>query len=60
MNKFQPDDWHTVTPRIIVWDPENLITFIRQVFYGRGEFRLGLPAEIRIGASVVMISDGVR
>lgn len=58
MNKFQPDGWHTVTPRIIVRDPENLITFIKHVFNGCGEFRPGLPAEIRIGDSVVMISDG--
>jgi len=58
MSKFQPDGWHTVTPRILVRDPENLVTFIKQVFYGRGEFRAGLPAEIRVGDSVVMISDG--
>jgi len=58
MTKFQPDGWHTVTPRIIVEDPESLITFIKQVFHGRGEFRPGLPAEVRIGDSVVMISDG--
>lgn len=58
MTKFQPDNWHTVTPRIVVQDPENLITFIKHVFRGRGEFRPGRPAEIRIGDSVVMISDG--
>ena len=58
MTKFQPDGWHTVTPRIVVEDPENLITFIKQVFYGLGEFRPGLPAEVRIGDSVVMVSDG--
>ena len=58
MSKFQPDGWHTVTPRILVRDPENLVTFIKQVFYGQGEFRAGLPAEIRVGDSVVMISDG--
>ena len=58
MSKFQPDGWHTVTPRIIARDPENLITFVKQVFQARGEFRPGLPAEIRIGDSVVMISDG--
>lgn len=58
MSKFQPDGWHTVTPRIIVRDPEGLIAFIQQVFQGRGEFRPGRPAEIRIGDSVVMISDG--
>ena len=58
MSQFQPDGWHTVTPRIIVRDPEHLITFVKHVFHGSGEFRPGLPAEIRIGDSVVMISDG--
>ena len=62
MAKFQPDGWHTVTPRIVVRDAENLITFIKTVFQAHGEFRNGLPAEIRIGDSVVMISgsDGLR
>ncbi|MCA3779436.1 MAG: VOC family protein [Burkholderia sp.] len=62
MAPFQHDGWHTVTPRIVVPDPENLIAFIRTVFHARGEFRAGLPAEIRIGDSVVMISggDGLR
>ncbi|RQS35562.1 VOC family protein [Burkholderia sp. Bp8992] len=62
MALFQPDGWHTVTPRIVVPDPQNLIAFVRTVFDARGEFRAGLPAEIRIGDSVVMISgaDGLR
>ncbi|WP_241300228.1 VOC family protein [Burkholderia stabilis] len=62
MPQFQPAGWHTVTPRIVVRDPENLIEFIRTVFHAQGEFRPGLPAEIRIGDSVVMISggDGLR
>jgi PhnB protein len=58
MNKFQPDGWHTVTPRIFVQDPERLIAFIKYVFHARGEVHPGRPAEIRIGDSVVMISDG--
>jgi PhnB protein len=58
MTQFQPDGWHTVTPRIIVPDPEKLIAFLKQVFHARGEFRAGLPAEIRIGDSVLMVSDG--
>ena len=62
MARFQPDGWHTVTPRIVVPDPHNLIEFIRTVFHAQGEYRPGLPAEIRIGDSVVMISgeDGLR
>lgn len=58
MTDFQPDGWHTVTPRIIVRDPENLVSFIRKVFHGSGEYRPGRPAEIRIGDSMVMVSDG--
>lgn len=58
MTRFQPDGWHTVTPRIIVRDPENLIAFIKRVFDGRGEFRPGRPAEIRVGDSIIMVSDG--
>lgn len=58
MTRFQPDGRHTVIPRIVVADPENLIAFIKQVFRARGEFRPGVPAEIGIGDSVVMISDG--
>jgi PhnB protein len=34
------------------------VTFIKQVFGGRGDFRRGLPAEGRIGESVVMVSAG--
>ncbi|OXJ08918.1 bleomycin resistance protein [Burkholderia sp. AU6039] len=62
MARFQPDGWHTVTPRIVVPDPHNLIEFIRTVFHAQGEYRPGLPAEIRIGDSVLMISgeDGLR
>jgi PhnB protein len=58
MIKFQPDGWHTVTPRILVRDPERLVAFIKHVFDGRGEFHPGRPAEIRIGDSVVMVSEG--
>ena len=61
MVKFQPDGRHTVTPRIVVADPEGLVRFVKQVFDAKGEFRPGLPAEIRIGDSVVMISgEGQR
>ncbi len=58
MVKFQPDDWHTVTPRIITQDPESLIRFLKEVFHARGEFRSAVPSEIRIGDSVVMGSSG--
>jgi PhnB protein len=62
MVKFQPDGRHTVTPRIVVRNPESLIKFLNAVFHAQGEFRAGLPAEMRIGDSVVMVSgdDGLR
>jgi PhnB protein len=58
MNRFQPDGWHTVTPRIITSEAEELVRFVKEVFRGRGEFQLNRPAEIRIGDSLIMISNG--
>jgi uncharacterized glyoxalase superfamily protein PhnB len=61
MVSFQPEGRHTVTPRIVAADPENLVRFIKMVFHAQGEYREGLPAEIRIGDSLVMVSsDGER
>jgi PhnB protein len=62
MVKFQPDGRHTVTPRVVVRNPESLIKFLNAVFHAQGEFRAGLPAEMRIGDSIVMVSgdDGLR
>lgn len=58
MAKYQPDGRHAITPRIIVRDPEHLITFLKKVFGAQGEYQQGRPAEIRIGDSIVMVSDG--
>jgi uncharacterized glyoxalase superfamily protein PhnB len=58
MLKFQPSGWHTVTPRIVVPDPKSLVDFLKTVFHAQGECRADRPAEIRIGDSVVMVSDG--
>jgi PhnB protein len=56
-----PEGWHTVTPRIVVHEAKHLVEFLRQVFGATGEYRQALPSEVRIGDSVVMISDaGVR
>jgi PhnB protein len=58
MTEFQPEGWPTVIPRIFVQNPQGLIAFMRDVFHARGEFHPERPAEIRIGDSVVMVSDG--
>jgi len=61
MVKFQPEGLHTVTPRIVTRSPDKLVRFLKDVFDAKGEWRPGMPAEIRIGDSVVMISgDGRR
>jgi PhnB protein len=58
MNRFQPDGWHTVTPRLITSKPDELVRFVKEVFRGQGEFHVNRPAEIRIGDSMIMISNG--
>ena len=58
MKNFQPDGRHTVTPRIITPKPEEMVHFVKEVFCGQGEFQVNRPAEIRIGDSLIMISDG--
>jgi uncharacterized glyoxalase superfamily protein PhnB len=58
---FKPDGWHTVTPRIIVPDAAGLVEFIRQVFNATGDYSPQIPAVLRIGDSIIMVSDaGVR
>jgi len=47
-----------LTPRIITPKPEELVHFVKEVFRGHGEFHVNRPAEIRIGDSLIMISDG--
>jgi PhnB protein len=56
-----PEGWHTVTPRIVAADAKGLVRFVKDVFGANGEFREDVPSEIRIGDSIVMITEaGVR
>jgi PhnB protein len=58
---FQPAGWHSVTPRIIVPGAEGLVEFVKKVFGATGEYHPQAPAELRLGDSIIMISDaGVR
>ena len=52
-----PEGWHTVTPRIVVHEAKDLVAFLKQVFGAMGEYRQERPSEVRIGDSVIMISD---
>jgi uncharacterized glyoxalase superfamily protein PhnB len=58
MKKFKPDGWPTVTPRIVTSDVAGLVEFLKVVFEAHGEDRDGAPAEMQIGDSIVMVSDG--
>jgi PhnB protein len=60
-SNFQPVGWRTVTPRIIVQDAEKLVEFVKHVFGATGQYHSQAPAELRLGDSIIMISDaGVR
>lgn len=60
-DNFQPAGWRTVTPRIIVRDAEKMVEFVKKVFGATGQYHVHAPAELRLGDSVIMISDaGVR
>ena len=58
MSGFKPDGWPTVTPRLFNPDVAALVAFLKEVFGAEGEFHAGRPAELRIGGSMVMVSDG--
>lgn len=61
MAGYQPDGWRTVTPRIFTDDVTGLIAFLRSVFGATGRRVAGRPAEMRIGDSILMVSeDDVR
>jgi PhnB protein len=57
MNKFKPDGWRTVTPRIVTDDVARLVGFLKIVFGATGRLQSGAPTELRIGDSLVLISD---
>lgn len=61
MKKSIPAGWHSVTPRLVAHDVARLVEFLKQAFGGTGDFRADRPCEIRIGDSLVMVSEvGVR
>lgn len=60
-SNFIPEGWHTVTPRIVAHDAKRFVGFLKHVFGATGEYRQDRPAEVRIGDSVIMVSDaGIR
>jgi PhnB protein len=55
---FRPEGWPTVIPRLFTRDVAGMVRFLRMVFGAEGEAPVDRPAEIRIGDSMVMVSDG--
>jgi PhnB protein len=56
MTATPPSGYHTLTPRVFVSDPTGLVAFLKQVFAATGEVRPDVPAEVRIGDSLLMVS----
>ncbi len=54
----RPEGWPTVIPRLFTNDIVGLVNFLRVTFHAHGEVRQGVPTEVRIGDSIIMISNG--
>jgi PhnB protein len=57
MAKWTPAGWHCVTPRLVVQDAAGLVEFLRQAFGAAGRLRADRPAQMRIGDSIIMVSE---
>jgi PhnB protein len=57
MLKRSSQGWHSVTPRIVVDDAKEFVEFIKHVFEAIGEYRQAFPSEVKIGDSMIMISE---
>ncbi len=49
--------YHTITPRIVTTDLTGLVALLRTVFGATGDVEPGRPAELRVGDSLVMVSE---
>lgn len=54
---FIPDGWPTVVPRLVADDAAGLVAFVRRVFGARGRYQAERPSEMRIGDSVILITQ---
>jgi PhnB protein len=52
-----PPGYHSVTPRMVVADVAGEVNFLRTVFAATGEVNVDRPAEMRVGDSLVMVSE---
>lgn len=63
--KSIPDNYHTVTPYLLVQGAEKLIDFVKRAFDAKETLRMSMPdgaighAEVRLGDSVIMLSEAL-
>jgi len=53
----RPEGYATVTPRLVAGDASVVVAFLQAVFGATGELHPGRPAEMRIGDSLVLVSE---
>lgn len=59
-DRYIPDGWPALVPRIFVEDPGALVDFIQRVFGATGSFQRERPTELRIGDSMLMVSASIE
>jgi len=52
-----PAGYHSLTSRIVVADLDGQVEFLRRTFDAAGDVVAGRPVELRIGDSLVMLSE---
>jgi PhnB protein len=60
MKVERPQEFHTVTPRMVVSDAAGAVEFLRTVFDAVGEVQPERPTEVRIGDSLVMVTSATE
>jgi PhnB protein len=55
---YKPAGWLTITPRIVTRDVGGLVAFLQAAFDAEGEVVGGRPSQLKIGDSMLMVSDG--
>lgn len=58
MSNHQPGGWPSVIPRLITKNVHGVVGFVKSVFGASGELHIARPTELRIGDSLIMVSDG--
>ena len=57
MPAWIPDGFHAVTPRLVADDADGLVGFLKHAFGAVGEWPAEGPVQLRIGDSIVMVSE---